>query len=228
MPLFGYTGLYRQPFADHITHGDTIYVMMDTAHQELNILLLTPGAYLEVFRMASSITFQRINLFVPSMDALFLSDVFRLVIDLQKIKKTVRWYYPDKITVKPPNLLFERAQVLSTFFLSKAIPGLTINFQESSKDENKAGLYDFKVYDGEDYDCFSLFMTKEKMDDLLRSKFDRIHFAYNSTFYGGCTVRELSEYNSWRSHIVPNNYMSIEEFREAQHGRYGTAYRIVF
>ena len=228
MPVVGYTGLYRQPFSDNITYGDTIYVITDDAHQELNIVILTPGAYAEVFRMASAITFQRINLFVPSMDALFLSDVFRLVVDLQKIKKTVRWYYPERIDVKPPNMLFERAQVLSTYYLSKSIDGLTISFQSASPDLNKTGLYDFKIYDGRLCDYFSLYMTKEKMANLLKSGIDRVHFAYNSTFYGGCTVRELTDYHSWRSHIIPNNFMNREEFREAQHGMYGTPYRVVF
>ena len=228
MPVVGYTGLYRQPFSDNIAYGDTLYVITDDAHQELNVIILTPGAYAEVFRMASSITFQRINLFVPSMDALFLSDVFRLVVDLQKIKKIVRWYYPERVSVRPPNMLFEHAQVLSTYYLSKLIEGLTVSFQSASTDENKAGLYDFKVYDGKLCDYFSLYMTKDKMANLLSSKMDRVHFAYNSTFYGGCTVRELHEYNSWRPHMVPNNFMNREEFREAQHGMYGAPYRVVF
>lgn len=227
MAQAGYTGLYRQPFADHGLYGETLYVITDMYHQELNILILSPGSYMDICRFATAVTFQRVNLFVPTMDALFLSDIFRLVVDLQKIKKTVRWYYPEKVVVSPPNKLFETAQVYSAHFISKAIADLRIEMMPASTEENKKGLYDFRVYDGKSYDLFSLYMTEAKMVESLNCTYDKIHFSYGAGFYGGVSVREMSNHNAWRGKMVPNNFSSLAEFREAAHGMYGQANRIV-
>ena len=133
----GYTGLYRQPYANQMTYGDTIYVIMDELQQEANVLMLTPGAYKDAYRLLSMPSIQFVNIFVPSMDVLWISDVFRLVVDLIKIKREVKFYYPEKISVGLVNALFNISCKTLNTFRSKRTPNLLINYEVSSDSTGK-------------------------------------------------------------------------------------------
>lgn len=225
----GYSGLYRQPYANETIYGDTIYAITDDKRQELNLFLLTPGAYKDAFRIASCITYQRINIFVPSMDVLYISDVFRLVTDLLKIKKSVKWYYPEKITTTPTNVLFEMAQMTGNFYVSPVIGQLTIEFKLSNSKDAGHRFYDIYVCDDTDYIVFCMYMDAEKLTSLMTSSndYDQVHLPYNSTFYGGLTCRECAALNPrWAPKLVANNFMCREEFIEAANSKYGLAKRI--
>lgn len=215
--IAGYSGLYRQPYANTNTYGDTIFAISDTQHQELNLIILTPGFYKDAFRLASSISYQKINIFMPCMDDLFISDTFRLVMDLTKIKKTVQWFFPDKVNTTPANVLFEMAQVRNNFFVSPVLDGLSIEFKLSdSRDENHR-YYDIYVCDDDAYIVFCMYMDAEKLTKLMtaQDQYDAVHLPYNCTFYGGLTCRECAKLNpSWKKRLVPNNFACREEFVE--------------
>jgi hypothetical protein len=213
----GYIGIYREPYSDLRCYGDSIYAITDENQQELILILLTPGCYKEAFALASHMSFQRIKLIVPSMDVLFISDVFRLVTDLMKIKKSVKWYYPEHIATTPANVLFEMAQMTNNY-LASDIGGTTIEFKlSSSRDENHR-FYDIYVCRDDSYIVFCMYMDAEKLTKLMTSTdhYDQIHMPYNCTFYGGLTGRECGALNSqWTGRIVPNNYGCTEEYAEA-------------
>jgi len=230
--IAGYSGLYRQPYANTGTYGDTIFAITDERHQELNLIILTPGCYKDAFRIASSITYQRVNIFVPSMDVLFISDIFRLVMDLHKIKKTVRWHYPEKITTTPANVLFEMDQMTGNYFVSNAIPNLTIEFKLSDKRDPNHRYYDIYVCDDDSYIAFCMYMDAEKLTHMMTSadNYDQIHISYNCVFYGGLTCRECASLNPrWTNRLVPNNFNCREEFAEAYESqKYGLPKRFIF
>ena len=215
----GYVGLFRQPYANSATYMDTLYLITDALHQELNLILLTPGAYRDAYRVASQMTYQKIHIFTPSMDALFLSDVFRLVIDLQKIKKSVKWYYPEKIKPVPTNVLFEVAQATSNFYVSQTISGLQISYKLSSTVDPSHRFYDIYVADGSRNLAFCMYMDADKLATMNScGDFDELHLPYNCTFYGGMTVREvLTTDPAAARKLVANNFKCREEFMEAAH-----------
>lgn len=223
----GYSGLYRQPYANSATYGDTIYLVTDALHQELNLIILTPGCYRDAYRIASSMTYQRVNLFIPSVDALFISDVFRLVTDLLKIKKSVKWYYPEKIKVSPSNVLFEAAEMRGNLYVSPTISNFNVEFKLSSELDPNHRFYDFFVTEDKLCSAFCMYMDDAKLKKLV-SEFDEIHVPYNCTFYGGLTCRECADlYPSISQKLVANNFKCKEEFIEASQRRLGLARRVI-
>ena len=215
----GYVGLFRQPFANSAVYMDTMYLVTDALHQELNLILLTPGAYRDAYRVASQMTYQKVHIFTPSMDALFLSDVFRLVIDLQKIKKSVKWYYPEKIKPVPTNVLFEVAQSTSNRYVSSTISELQIVYRLSNTVDPSHRFYDIYVADGVRNIAFCMYMDADKLATMTTSgDFDEVHLPYNCTFYGGMTVRECVASDPIAARkLVANNFKCREEFTEAVH-----------
>jgi hypothetical protein len=225
--IAGYTGLYRQPYPNGSTYGSTMYAITDKLHQELDLLLLTPGCYSEAYALCSGVTYQRIHIFVPCMDALFLSDVFRLVTDLMKRKLSVQWHFPGKVTTSPGNVLFDMAQVKGGNFASDLIEDLTIEFKRSISGDDDHPYYDFYVCDGESYVVFCMEMDAEKLTTLMTGEYDEVHLPYNTTFYGGLTGRECIALNEkWAYKLIPNNFKSREEFIEATEGPMGHARRL--
>lgn len=231
----GYSGLYSQPYANASTYGDTVYLIPDAIHQEMNVLILTPGAYRDIYRILCYPTYQKINLFVPSMDVLFISDIFRLVTDLRKVKAEVKWYYPETVSeLSPKNMLFETAQMKSNLYKSSTIPGLTIEFKVANTLDETHRFYDFEVCDGTEYNYFTLYMDDTKLKSLVNSYSGKsasahIHLPYNKSFYGGLTGKECGQILGKKSCILTmNNFKCREEFIEASQSQmFGIPKRVI-
>lgn len=210
----GYIGVYKQPYANTLTYGDTAYGVFDALHQELNILVLTPGAYREIYNFASAPSAQYINFFVPSMDVLWISDIFRLVTDLTKIKKSVNLYYPDPINPGLTNALFNIACKRYNSFISKRIDSFRIEYHLSDGSRADHKFYDIHLFDGEKYHIFTLFVDKDNIDNVLKySAVDRIHMPYNTVFYGGLTAIECAKLRpELVKKVIVNNFNCREEY----------------
>ena len=175
------------------------------------------------------------NLFVPSMDVLFISDIFRLVTDLRKVKAEVKWYYPETVSgLSPKNMLFETAQMKSNLYKSSTISGLTIEFKVANSLDESHRFYDFEVCDGAEYNYFTLYMDEAKLDSLMstysgKSAPAHIHLPYNKSFYGGLTGKECAQILGKKSCILTmNNFKCREEFIEATTcGEYGKPERLI-
>lgn len=212
----GYTGLYRQPYANQMTYGDTIYVIMDELQQEANVLMLTPGAYKDAYRLLSMPSIQFVNIFVPSMDVLWISDIFRLVVDLIKIKREVKFYYPEKISVGLVNALFNISCKTLNTFRSKRVPNLLIKYEVSSGSRDDHRFYNIIVSDDSGYHLFTLYMDAAYLATLIDKKNTTIHMPYNTLFYGGLTAPECYNLNpNLMQHVVVNNFACREEFVQA-------------
>lgn len=215
----GYTGIFKQPYANTDHYGDSIYVIADTKNQELNLILLTPGCYKDAYFVASAVTYQYINIFVPSMDSIFISDVLRLVFDLRRIKKMVQFIYPQHVTISPANVLFDQSHLKLSNYVSTHIPSCHITYQPADSSESMASahLYDISVYDGKQFMLFTLKMDTTKLTTAFTGtdKYDSVHLPYNCTFYGGLTAKECGKLNPrWSPQIVANNFACREEFIE--------------
>lgn len=215
--ISGYTGIYRQPYPNNATYGDSIFMITDEKHQELDLFLLTPGCYKDAYMIASSPTYQIINIFPPAMDGLFISDVFRLVTDLLKIKKAVKWYYPDKVDFVPTNVLFQVNQMRGNYFSSPNITDLAIEFKRSNTLDDDHRFYDIYLCMDDIYAGFIMYMDAAKLTSIMTAStedaVDFVHMPYNTTFYGGLSAIECGKLNkAWMPKIVPNNFRCREEF----------------
>lgn len=231
--ISGYSGLYRQPYANNATYGDTIFCITNEKHQELDLFLLTPGCYKDAYKMACSPSYQIINIFVPSMDGLFISDVFRLVTDLLKIKKTVKWYYPDKVDFVPTNVLFQVAQMQGNYFSSANISEVAIEFKRSNTLDQDHRFYDIYICMDDKYVAFMMYMDAAKLTKEMTMSasdaVDFIHMPYNTTFYGGLTAKECGKLNAaWMPKIIPNNFRCKEEFYECRESDFTMPQRFIF
>ena len=221
--ITGYTGIYRQPYANGNNYGDSIYVITDVLHQELNMIILSPGFFMDVYRIASSMSYQRLNVFIPSVDELFISDLFRLVLELSKLKKHIQWVYPDKITTVIPNALFSATQVIkSKFVISKLNKGnqvFTVEYMDGMNSMLSPGhmVYDIKVVTNDRVQLFCTYLSEEKLKTLSNSgKIDDIHAPYNAVYYGGQSLRQClarANYPKFPA-LVANNLNCREEFME--------------
>ena len=92
---FGYVGLFNQPYANK-QYGTCMYAIGNAADAELCLVLLAPGNFMDAYTMASKPTWQNIHIFPSQLDPLFLSDVYRLVLELRRIKESVIIHFPCK------------------------------------------------------------------------------------------------------------------------------------
>lgn len=215
--IYGYTGLYRRPYSNQRIYGDTIYAVTDELHQEIHMICLSPGFYMDAYQILSCMTYQDIHIYVPVLDATNISDLFGLVMDLKKIKKHVEWHYPVKYrTTNPHNVQFEMAQNDHMSITSQRITNLIIKFEDAGYQAIPNLIYDIKVCNGSKGDIFSNYPTEEKVAarkiDML---YKTIHIPYNTLYYGGQTAKEIVAINrAYGRYIVPNSLKCREEFYE--------------
>lgn len=212
----GYTGIFRQPYANTEMYGPTLYAITNEIHSEINLLVLCDGFYNDAYRILVSTTFRKVHIFIPSLGIQFISDVFRLVTDLKRAAfpdKAIYWHYPIKYTTtNPTNVLFEMSQLLDTKYVSESIPALSITMEEE-KGIGLDGIYNFIVVNGKMKELFTLGMTKEEVQAIPTGTYDRIHMPY-CTFYGASTTaRELGCIDKGLiRNVVPNNFRNTVEF----------------
>ncbi len=183
--ICGYTGLYKEPISGEM---NALYMATGGDKNELNIIILTPGAYNEVFRFASSVSYPKINIFVNCMDVLFISDVFRLVQNLKHFKPVVNLIYPGKINCETSDS-FKFSVIKDMIFQSKENQSFIFEYIKSSPSLEKE-LYDIVFMNGEKKILFTPYMTDEKIS-TIKGLYDEIHIAYNTTLYGGITGNQL-------------------------------------
>ena len=213
--IMGYNGLYKQPYPNEKTFGDTIFVITDEKHQELNMILLTPGAYKDAYMLASNTMYQYVNIFSPSMNITYISDIYRLYMDLLKIKKHIKWVFPDNITEIHTHVLFDIGHIGVKIYNSITIPNLTIEYRNSGA-SNSVNIYDIYVCDGVKSINLCQYIDEKKLKSLIRGKeFDEIHLQYNGTFDGGLTYKECIKLDDrYLKYLVANNFACRDEYLE--------------
>lgn len=212
--IYGYTGLFRQPFSNGTFYGNTLFAITDEKHSELNLFILSDGFFMDAYRIASQPTYQKVNIFVPSLNVLFISDLFRLVTTLKKLKD-VMWYHPKKYkTENPQNVLFELSQNQANVITSPSIYNFIVRMIPSTCDIEE--MYDFDVTNGKDKFYFTLGASKEYIETLILGKtFDIIHLPYNTYYAIGTTGRELVKDNKKIArYLCANNFNNVEEYNE--------------
>lgn len=96
----GLIGLFQSP--KYREQFSPIYMIADGDTSSLFIFVLFPGAYDDAYEIASQTVYHHIFIVPTSMEAMYISDVYRLASDLMRIKQSVNVIYPNKFAMHVP------------------------------------------------------------------------------------------------------------------------------
>lgn len=112
----GLIGLYNSSnFREDIS---SVYMISDEDTASLFIFVLFPGSYYDVYEIASLTTYQNIFIIPISIYPEYISDIYRLVMNLTPIKTRVKVMSPDALI--PPIM-----NSMASMFLNSFIKGST-------------------------------------------------------------------------------------------------------
>lgn len=104
--LFSLTGIFQPPLEDG---GYTAVPMLgDASTSTLFVFVMFPGAYADIYEIASKAKFANIFIVPVSLNAQYITDVHRLVTDLTPLKSCVKVLYPGRYPL-PVNSINELA-----------------------------------------------------------------------------------------------------------------------
>lgn len=100
----GLIGLYQQP----VDRNDisSVYMISDEATNSLFVFILFPGAYNDVYEIASLTTYLNIFIIPISLNPEYVSDIYRLVNRLTPLKVMVKIMFPEHFVPRNANTLF--------------------------------------------------------------------------------------------------------------------------
>lgn len=211
----GYTGNFKQPLSDLSLYGPTIYGVSDINKQELDLILLTPGCFYDAYKIIKQIGFIDVKIFIPSLDVLYISDIFNLIMDIAKYKPTIQWVFPLLPQI-PTSTLFEAMQLKNTFYQNSIDSNITIEYIPS--EIAGRSVYDILVKDGNKTRYFCQYLSTTKLDLLYDLEtIDEIHIPYTSTLYGGLDYMDaISIDKKYASKLVANDFCSVDEYLYAK------------
>lgn len=180
----GLVGIYQPPTLQ--TDSNAVYMIADENNDSLIIFILYPGAYNIAYEIASCAWYRNVFIVPVSLDALYVSDVTRLVNDLYKIKNTVKVLFPGEFSAYVPTPV------------QKAL----INSKRKTFYQYKNGVlafnYKYKLprYQPNFYDIYATFKTrrclfcpfevkKERIMDFLTDNLvDWVYVPYSDPMFG--------------------------------------------
>jgi hypothetical protein len=180
----GLVGIYQPPTL--VSNANAVYLITDDDNDSLYVFILFPGAYNTAYEYASRPMYRNVFIVPVSLDALYVSDVTRLVNDLYTKKNIVKVLYPGKFSAYTP-VAVQKALISSgrkTFYQYKN-GIISFNFKMTDSD-----------YQPNFYDIYATFRTrrclfcpfevkKERLLALLRNNdVDWIYVPYSDPLFG--------------------------------------------
>lgn len=99
----GLIGLFQSPkYREQIS---PVYMISDGDTSSLFIFVLFPGAYDDAYEVASQVIYQNIFIIPVSLEAMYVSDVFRLQSDLMRIKSNVKVLFDGRYPLHVPHAI---------------------------------------------------------------------------------------------------------------------------
>ena len=110
----GLIGIYNASnYRDNVS---SVYMISDASTSSLFVFVLFPGAFHDVYEIASLTMYQNVFIIPISVYPEYISDIYRLVMELTKIKTRVKVMSPDMLSpsIKPK---------LNSMFLNSLVKG---------------------------------------------------------------------------------------------------------
>lgn len=205
----GYIGRMSQPLQYPDIDNPNMFVLFDYHKTELDLILLSPGAFLHAYRAIKFLNPRSVKIFTPSDKVDFISDIFNLCYEVNKIMP-VQWIFPTKYK----NIsLFQQLQVKKENYQNPYDNQISISYKENP---NISGVYDIIARTKDVVNYFTLFISEEQLTELWYDKScDLVHLAASTPVYGGISYKNAIQKNGrYRNYLVPNNFKSVDEFYE--------------
>lgn len=205
----GYIGRMKQPLQHPDIDNPTMFILFDYHKTELDLILLSPGAFLHAYKAIKYLNPRSVKIFTPSDKVDFISDIFNLCHEVNKLMP-IQWVFPKK----NKNIsLFQILQEKKSHYQNPYDDQISISYKENP---NICGLYDIIARTRDVVNYFTFFISEEQLSELWFDKScDLIHLAASSPIYGGLSYKEAVKINGkYRKCLVPNGFTSVDEFYE--------------
>ena len=133
----------------------SVYMISDASTNSLFVFVLFPGAFHDVYEIASLTMYQNVFLIPISIYPEYISDIYRLVVELTKIKTRVKVISPDMLA---PSIKTK----LNSMFLNSLVKGSS----KSTYVYSDNGFIAFDWSDGDDGQAPSTGIWPENYHDL--------------------------------------------------------------
>ncbi len=208
-----YIGLFKQPVDGKLK--STIYCITDRMKDRLIMIILTPSAFIDAYNISKRLTYTEIYYVVPSLDVLFVSDLFNIFMKIKTLKPYAKWIFPEKPDFQT-SVEFELNQIVADHFMYDGYNDYNFNVSLEfilSQDEGRK-FYDILLNDGKKSIYFSQYMDADKLEKLYDDDtIDEIHIPYSSTLYGGLTYHQIMKIsNKYYTKIRVHSFLTVEEY----------------
>lgn len=215
-----YTGEYTNVLS-HDQHTNTAF-FKDFQSMKLFVIMQSPGCFLDVYREARSVKYLEVNLFAPSIDISYISDIARLIAEIRQLGRKVTFHFPTVIPSYFSNITVLEDSYNMTDHVTYN-PTRGNQFIVKYLPTRKQGIYNIEIHDGTHNSVLCGYMDhKDLVDIALRPDIAEIHLPYVLNRYGGLTAKEVlnsprSEYPSEvRRRVRINGFQNGYELQEAK------------
>lgn len=224
----GYLGLFQPPRLDHTWHN-SVYCITGNDHRDLVIIPLVPNFFEDAFLAARKSCYQNIELVLPALDMIFVSDTFLLFYEVHtKLQKKMNIYcsnLPQLVVTDEFTSYVHRVEEGSVVFgewnqSTDLNPighfPMTVEFPSMFRPVTRSAS-DILI-STEDKRClFCVYTNMEKLRYLdsneMADKFDEIHIPFTKNLYGGMKYFEVRKSISGR--LLPKlrayGFQTVEE-----------------
>ncbi len=206
--ISGYIGWFKQPLERPKTSKPTMYMVSDWKKGEMDLVLLTPGCFLDAYHHIKIFGAVKTRIFVPSLRMEWISDIFNLYMAAKNITD-IMWVFPER----SDHHTFEQGHILSHAYNNEENPICGVSYV---KNDNVDDVYDLIIYDSDGGHYFSQYLSEEEYSQLLEKESEcvDIHIPYRSTVYGGLSYMELYEKDPAfaRTKCVPHSFLSVADY----------------
>lgn len=203
--ISGYVGLFRQPIQRPTEDKVTMFAVSDSVNTELDLILLSPGAFLDAYRFIKQFNACYYRIFVPSLRYEYISDFLNLYMSLKNIYP-IKWVFPDEFD----HYDFSKGQIKTSTYINENDSSISISYVKTEID----GLYDIIVRNADSVHYFCQYLTESRAKQLFRDRsYTYIHIPVSSTIYGGLSYLQVIKLDRhYRRKFIPHSFTSIEQF----------------
>lgn len=211
--ISGYVGRFKQPIQQPNEDKATMFAVSDELNMELDLILLTPGAFLDAYHFIRQFNACYYRIFVPTLRYEFISDFINLYMSLKNIYP-IKWVFPDEID----HYDFSKGQIKTNTYINENNPRLSISYVPTELD----GVYDIIVRNIDGVHYFCQYLTESCARELFRDReYTYIHIPVSSTVYGGLTYLQVVKLDRrYKQKFIPHSFTSIEQFNDMMNDVY--------
>ena len=217
----GLIGLYQSPTTRE--QVSSVYMIADGETSSLFILMLFPGAYLDANEIASLQPYHNIFIVPVSLEGLYLSDAYRLALDLMKTKQHVHILHPKKFAMHVHPLVRDcllkgSPDNTTAFVYGNGFIAFNWGINEAELDEPiyQIGFYDiYTNFDNKRFLFCPFEVNKSRILELLQNdNVDYVYLPYAKSLFGSdnfLTVQQDENFAEYKDKIVAFGFRNDAE-----------------